>query len=174
MGQMERLACSVAFSFVPHSFTAMNNHQWVLKKFDELTNTELYRILKLRQDVFVLEQECLYPELDGKDQYCLHLWTEQDYEIIAYTRLVPPGLSYPQPSIGRVIVAKEARGTGISQALMQRSIETVREVFGPHEIQIGAQFHLKSFYQKLGFVQNSEPYPDYGILHIDMTRPMDK
>jgi ElaA protein len=118
-----------------------------------------------------LEQECLYPELDDKDFACLHLWTEQDDRIIAYTRLVPPGLSYPQASIGRVIVAEEARGTGLSKQLMIHSIESLYKEFGEGEIQIGAQFHLKSFYEKLGFKQISEPYPDYGILHIDMIKP---
>ncbi|MDR0265569.1 MAG: GNAT family N-acetyltransferase [Sphingobacterium sp.] len=144
--------------------------QWNLKKFDELSNKELYRILKLRMEVFVLEQECLYPELDDKDFACLHLWAEQEGSILAYTRLVPPGLSYPQASIGRVIVAEQARGTGLSQQLMISSIESVSKEFGVNDIQIGAQFHLKSFYEKLGFRQVSEPYPDYGILHIDMIK----
>lgn len=144
--------------------------QWNLKKFDELSNKELYRILKLRMEVFVLEQECLYPELDDKDFACLHLWAEQEGSILAYTRLVPPGLSYPQASIGRVIVAEQARGTGLSQQLMISSIESVAKEFGVNDIQIGAQFHLKSFYEKLGFRQVSEPYPDYGILHIDMIK----
>jgi len=144
--------------------------QWNLKKFDELNNKELYRILKLRTEVFILEQECLYPELDDKDFACLHLWAEQDNSILAYTRLVPPGLSYPQASIGRVIVAEQARGTGLSQQLMINSIESISREFGVNDIQIGAQFHLKSFYEKLGFKQTSEPYPDYGILHIDMIK----
>lgn len=144
--------------------------QWNLKRFDELNTKELYRILKLRMEVFVLEQECLYPELDDKDFACLHLWAEQDGSILAYTRLVPPGLSYPQASIGRVIVAEEARGTGLSQQLMITSIESVSKEFGVNDIQIGAQFHLKSFYEKLGFEQISDPYPDYGILHIDMIK----
>ncbi len=144
--------------------------QWNLKKFDELSNKELYRILKLRMEVFVLEQECLYPELDDKDFACLHLWAEQEGSILAYTRLVPPGLSYPQASIGRVIVAEQARGTGLSQQLMISSIESVAKEFGVNDIQIGAQFHLKSFYEKLGFEQVSDPYPDYGILHIDMIK----
>ena len=144
--------------------------QWNLKKFDELNNKELYRILKLRTEVFILEQECLYPELDDKDFACLHLWAEQDNSILAYTRLVPPGLSYPQASIGRVIVAEQARGTGLSQQLMINSIESIAREFGVNDIQIGAQFHLKSFYEKLGFEQTSEPYPDYGILHIDMIK----
>ncbi|WP_293906648.1 GNAT family N-acetyltransferase [Sphingobacterium sp. UBA5670] len=143
---------------------------WNLKKFDELSNKELYRILKLRMEVFVLEQECLYPELDDKDFACLHLWAEQDGGILAYTRLVPPGLSYPQASIGRVIVAEQARGTGLSQQLMITSIESISNEFGVNDIQIGAQFHLKSFYEKLGFEQISDPYPDYGILHIDMIK----
>lgn len=144
--------------------------QWNLKKFDELSNKELYRILKLRMEIFVLEQECLYPELDDKDFASLHLWAEQDGSILAYTRLVPPGLSYPQASIGRVIVAEQARGTGLSQLLMITSIESVSKEFGVNDIQIGAQFHLKSFYEKLGFEQISDPYPDYGILHIDMIK----
>ncbi|WP_333862354.1 GNAT family N-acetyltransferase [Sphingobacterium sp.] len=144
--------------------------KWNLKKFDELSNKELYRILKLRMEVFVLEQECLYPELDDKDFKCLHLWAEREGSILAYTRLVPPGLSYPQASIGRVIVAEQARGTGLSQQLMISSIESVSKEFGVNDIQIGAQFHLKSFYEKLGFQQVSDPYPDYGILHIDMIK----
>lgn len=146
-------------------------YNWKLRNFDDLTNRELYRILKLRTEVFILEQECLYPELDDKDYVCLHLWAEKEGKIVAYTRLVPAGISYPQLSIGRVIVAKEERGTGLSQLLMQRATTAIVAAFGSNDIQIGAQFHLKSFYEKLGFVQNSEPYPDYGILHIDMTKP---
>ncbi len=144
--------------------------QWKFKNFEALGNKELYRILKLRTEVFMLEQACLYPELDDKDDKCLHLWAEDGDTIVAYTRLVPPGLSYPQASIGRVIVAKEARGTGLSQQLMMNSIDAIAKEFHVNDIQIGAQFHLKSFYEKLGFKQVSEPYPDYGILHIDMIK----
>ncbi|UIR57215.1 GNAT family N-acetyltransferase [Sphingobacterium sp. SRCM116780] len=145
--------------------------RWNHKSFSQLSVEELYQILKLRVDVFVNEQQCFYPELDDKDQYSTHLWTENKGEIIAYARLVPPGISYPEPAIGRVITNPIFRGNRYGKLLVQKSINMIYEKHGKTPIQIGAQTHLKNFYGSFGFEQASDEYLDYGIPHIDMIKP---
>ncbi|WP_168926921.1 GNAT family N-acetyltransferase [Shewanella donghaensis] len=149
----------------------LNSIQWKLLSFNELSLDELYELLKLRVDVFVVEQNCPYPELDDKDRLPLtkHLLgvTEQG-EIIAYTRILAAGVSYDEASIGRVIVAEKGRGNGVAHDLMMRSINVVKESWPTQNIQIGAQQHLSDFYQQQGFTQSSEMYLEDGIPHIDM------
>lgn len=143
---------------------------WRQKPFDELTLEELYRILRLRQDVFILEQRCIYHDLDDKDQLSHHLMVWEGGRLAAYTRLIPPGVSFPDAaSIGRVVVAREFRGKGLGELLMRRSLEGVIALFGRQTIRISAQQHLHDFYRWLGFEQTSEPYMDAGIPHIQMT-----
>lgn len=143
---------------------------WQIKPFDALSLNELYRILQLRQEVFILEQACVYSDLDNKDQKSFHLMGWQGDALAAYTRLLPKGVSYPDAlSIGRVILAKDFRGIGLGEQLMMRSIEAIYERFGKDTIKIGAQQPLKAFYNGIGFEQTSEPYMDAGILHIEMT-----
>ena len=141
---------------------------WYCKKFDELTLHELYAIIKLRNAVFVVEQNCVFQDADDKDQFSFHVmgWIESD--LAAYTRLVPAGASYNESSIGRVITSANHRGEGIGRELMKKSIETLYSIWGRQPIRIGAQLHLKNFYGSLGFNQSSEVYIEDGIEHIEM------
>jgi ElaA protein len=143
---------------------------WIKKKFDELSVAELYTILRLRAEVFVVEQNCAYLDTDNKDQYCHHLMGWKDDELIAYTRLVPPGVSYEYPSIGRVVTSPTARRGGFGRMLMEKSIEETISLYGKTPIRIGAQLYLKDFYTSLGFITSSEIYLEDGIEHIEMTK----
>ncbi len=141
---------------------------WVCKTFDELSVDELYAILHLRSAVFVVEQNCVFQDADYKDKPSHHLMGWKEDVLVAYTRLVPPGVSYEEPSIGRVVTAITARGSGIGRTLMQQSITTCRKLFGNNVIRIGAQLYLKDFYASLGFVPTGGIYPEDGIDHIEM------
>ena len=144
---------------------------WRTLKFDQLTRDELYEILKLRVDVFVVEQNCPYPELDEKDRHpqAMHMLAQdRDGHLVAYCRVLPPGLSYPQASIGRVVVASSHRGQGLAEPLMQQALKKALANWPQAGIQIGAQEHLQKFYQRLGFINHSKVYLEDGIPHIDM------
>ena len=143
---------------------------WKLKTFDSLTPYELYAILRLRTEVFVVEQTCVFQDMDNKDQHCYHLMGWRDDLLIAYTRLVPPGIFYIEPSIGRVVSSPAARGNGIGKLLMKKSIEEVFHLYGKTPIKLGAQLYLKKFYESLGFIQTSGIYDEDGINHIEMMR----
>jgi ElaA protein len=143
--------------------------KWVVKKFDELSPGELYAILRLRSEVFVIEQNCVFLDMDNKDQLCHHLMVWQDEKLVGYTRLVPPGISYNLPSIGRVVTSPSVRGTGTGKFIMKKSIEEIYHLFGKTSICIGAQLYLKKFYEDFGFVQTSDVYDEDGIDHIEMT-----
>ena len=145
--------------------------QWNNVHFNQLTLDQLYDILKLRVDVFVVEQNCPYPELDDKDRHpeAQHLMgLDNQQNIVAYCRILPPGLSYPQASIGRVLIAQHARGQGLGEPLMQQAIQIALAQWPNMGIQIGAQERLTSFYQRLGFKAQSEMYLEDGIPHLDM------
>jgi ElaA protein len=142
---------------------------WNCKKFDELTPHELYAILQLRNIVFAVEQNCVYPDMDDRDQQSFHLMGWENEKLCAYTRLVPKGVSYKDhPAIGRVVTAPHARGKGAGKELMLQSIAKTIELFGNNSIKIGAQLYLKKFYESLGFVQTSDLYLEDGIEHIEM------
>ena len=143
---------------------------WKLKTFDSLTLYELYAILRLRTEVFVVEQTCVFQDMDNKDQHCYHLMGWRDDLLIAYTRLVPPDIFYKEPSIGRVVTSPAARGNGIGKLLMKKSIEEVFHLYGKTPIKLGAQLYLKKFYESLGFIQTSGIYDEDGINHIEMMR----
>jgi ElaA protein len=145
--------------------------EWLLKKFEALTPFELYSILQLRNEVFVVEQNCVFQDADDKDQASWHFMGIQDHKLVAYTRLVPPGISYEEPSIGRVVTSPIVRGTGIGKELMQHSIDECYRLFGNQAIKIGAQYYLKQFYGSLGFEQVSDIYLEDGIEHIYMVKP---
>ena len=142
--------------------------KWIFKSFTELTATELYAVLQLRNEVFVVEQNCVYQDADGKDQKCWHLMGWLGDELAAYTRIIPPGISYDEASIGRVVTAPKYRGTGLGIKLMEESIRNTFELFNCTSIKIGAQVYLTKFYQSLGFVQCSSEYLEDGIPHIEM------
>lgn len=141
---------------------------WKIYKFDELTAAELYEMLKLRVDVFVVEQNCPYPELDGLDQGAVHLAYKENEKVLAYARLIPGELKYGVPSIGRVIVSAEARGRGLARELMQISIDFIFSEWKPEEIRLQGQVYLKEFYQSFGFNPISDVYDEDGIPHLDM------
>jgi ElaA protein len=141
--------------------------------FEALTPEELYQILALRQEVFIVEQNCPYLDCDGKDLKSWHLsGKNSEGQLCAYTRLLPLGVSYPEfTSIGRVISASSARGTGAGRAIMQKSIEMTRFLFGNKPIRIGAQKYLLAFYESFGFIADGPDYLEDGIPHIEMFLP---
>ncbi|WJY27333.1 GNAT family N-acetyltransferase [Sporosarcina trichiuri] len=141
---------------------------WQLKRFEELTNTELYTILQERTAVFVVEQDCPYLEVDGKDQASHHLFKEDNGEILAYLRIVPAGTSYEETSIGRVFVKKEYRRQGLAQELMTRGLEFVEQELNETRVKIQAQDYLREFYGSFGFEPVSDTYLEDGIPHVDM------
>lgn len=144
--------------------------QWVLKKFDDLTPHQLYAVMQLRNEVFVVEQNCVFQDADDKDQDCYHLMGFQEAKLVSYTRLVPPGVIYPEISIGRVVTSPAVRRGGAGKLLMQKSIEFCYELFGAHPIKIGAQLYLQKFYESLGFRQISDTYLEDGIPHVYMRK----
>lgn len=141
-----------------------------VKTFLELTTNELYELLRLRSNVFVVEQNCVFLDLDNKDQIALHIIGQKNNEIVAYTRLFKQGNCYEEASIGRVVVKKEERKYGYGHDLMQFSIKTIKEKFNTSTIKIGAQTYLKKFYESHGFQQIEKEYIEDGIPHIYMIR----
>jgi ElaA protein len=141
---------------------------WKCKHFKELTVYELYSIMRLRSEVFVVEQNCVFLDADNKDQHCYHLCGWDHQTLVAYSRIVPPSLTYDEPSIGRVITAHEYRRSGAGRMLMQKAIEECLLIFDKKNIKIGAQLYLKKFYESLGFRQCSEVYLEDDIKHIEM------
>ena len=146
----------------------MNEITWRYKSFDELTSSELYEILKIRSEVFIVEQNCPYQDVDGKDAKSFHLrgWIED--LPVAYVRIIPPGISYKEASIGRVLTVMSQRKNGTGKLLMEKAIEHTLREFNVTEIKIGAQLYLEKFYKSLGFNQTSPQYLEDGIPHIEM------
>ena len=145
-------------------------YKWTLKAFDALTPKELYDLLRLRSEVFVVEQQCIFLDMDNKDQFSLHLMGYDGDILVASTRLIAPGKVYDQMSIGRVVTSPAYRGKGAGRELMTVSIEKCKAHFGSGPIKIGAQLYLKKFYESLGFVASSDIYDEDGIDHIEMIR----
>jgi len=143
---------------------------WLYKSFDELTTRELYAILHLRSEVFVVEQNCAYQDVDHKDLKSFHLMAFDGDILAAYSRILPPGVSFEEASIGRVITASSYRGKGIGVVLIEKSIVAAKTSFNAKQIKIGAQLYLKKFYENVGFAQTSDVYLEDGIEHIDMLR----
>ena len=140
---------------------------WHIKKFDELSLNELYGILQLRSEVFVVEQDCVYQDLDDKDQVSCHLFLEDDGEIIAVSRIIPEGISYDEMSIGRVVVKKSHRGKGFSKAMMEKAIGYIINDLDKSKIRLSGQAYLEKFYTDLGFERVSDCYLEDGIDHFE-------
>ncbi|CAN7525834.1 GNAT family N-acetyltransferase [Rhizobacter sp. LjRoot28] len=143
---------------------------WHHQRFDELDAATLYAILRLRSEVFVVEQQCVYGDVDGKDARAHHVWAMDGDHLVAYARVLAPGVSFDEASIGRVVTAPRYRSIGAGGLLVARSIEACERSFGPQAIRIGAQSHLQRFYGRFGFVACSDEYVEDGIPHIDMLR----
>lgn len=141
-----------------------------VKTFQELTTQELYDILRLRSEVFVVEQDCVYQDIDGKDQKALHIIGYQNHKIIAYTRAFKPGDYFEYASIGRVVVSENERAYKYGYDIMNATIEAVKHQFGVTTIKISAQTYLKRFYNNLQFFEVGEVYLEDGIPHIGMIR----
>jgi len=147
------------------------NLRWVTKTFTELTVDELYAILRLRSEVFVVEQNCIFLDLDNNDQKAYHTIGFLGEEVVATTRLFDKNIMYDSyQSIGRVVTAPKHRGLSIGKALMQYSISECERLFGKGPIKIGAQLYLKKFYNEQGFEQSGEVYIEDEIDHIPMIR----
>lgn len=146
--------------------------EWFNKTFAALSTEELYQIVQLRQQVFVVEQNCVYLDADGYDRAALHLFAVQQGCVVAYCRLLPPGLKYQEASIGRVCTALAKRGSGLGRELMQRALILVSASYASEsvrvDIRISAQLYLQNFYSSLGFTAVSAPYDEDGIPHIEM------
>lgn len=142
---------------------------WTCTIFSDLTNMELYKILQLRNEVFIVEQNCPYPDCDEKDFAAYHLCAWQNNQLVAYSRLLSPGISFPEKaSIGRVLTAHSARRHNLGKELMARSIREIYTLFGRVDIIISAQYYLKNFYESFFFIQASEIYLEDDIPHIKM------
>ncbi len=143
---------------------------WHIKTFDALNKRELHDILQLRSEVFVVEQDCVYQDIDGKDQMALHVFCVSGEKIRAYARLFKRGDYFEEASIGRVVVSKEARKGGVGHQLIQKSIKAVAERFGTATIKISAQTYLINFYKQHGFREVGEEYLEDGIPHVAMIK----
>ena len=147
---------------------------WTWQHFDELSGADLYQVMASRQDVFILEQRCLYQDMDGLDQGAHHLlgWREVEgrRRLAAYLRCLAPGAKYTEMSLGRVVTTAAARGGGVGRLLLEQGIAHALRQHPGHRIKIGAQQHLERFYASFGFETISDPYDEDGIMHIDMLR----
>jgi ElaA protein len=148
----------------------MSEHEvhWQCLGFEALNTHELYGILHLRQQVFIVEQDCIYQDLDNLDQLSLHLCANRADELLAYLRCLPPGLSYEESSMGRIVTSPVARELKLGRELVRRGIELNFNTWPDSDILIGAQAYLENFYREFGFETVTEPYDEDGISHIKM------
>lgn len=142
--------------------------KWLTKKFEALSPQEIYKIWHIRELVFIVEQNCVYLDCDGKDLSAKHLMGFDGSRLVAYLRVTPPGSRFPEYSLGRILTHPDVRGTGIGKELMRRGIEYIKKNYGEQPIRISAQAHLKRFYSSFGFQQVSEEYLEDEIPHIEM------
>ena len=153
----------------------MHHIHWIVQTFHQLERDQLYELLQLRVDVFVVEQHCAYPELDDHDRHAetRHLSGRDAMgQLIAYARVIPPGLSFAEVSIGRFVVKKEARGEGVGHQLLCEGLKEIESIWPGTAVKVSAQDYLQKFYERYGFVPVSEVYLDYGVPHITMVRKM--
>lgn len=142
----------------------------ITKTFSELSTLQLYAILQLRSEVFVVEQDCVYQDIDDKDQKALHVIGIKNDKVVAYTRIFKPGDYFTEASIGRVVVAKSERSFGYGYQIMEDSIRTIKNIFNQTAIKVSAQLYLNKFYSSLGFQQAGDTYLEDGIPHIAMIK----
>jgi ElaA protein len=162
---------SDARSGAPERFTSSETVRWTWARFDGLGSADLYDALALRARVFVVEQRCAYLDPDGADRSSAHLLGRNAAgALVAYLRVVDPGVKFAEPSIGRVVTAPEVRGSGAGRALMSQGIARCMAAWPGRGIRIGAQAHLAPFYASLGFIVTGEPYDEDGIPHVEMWR----
>ena len=145
------------------------NERIILKNFSELSNSELYKILQLRIEVFTVEQDCAYQDLDDRDKDCRHLWLEEDGVILSYVRINPPGTRFPEPSLGRIVTKETARKKGYAETLIKKGLEVIQADYAM-PTKISAQSYLEEYYSKFGFVKCSEEYLEDNIPHIEMIK----
>lgn len=148
----------------------MENITWVIKSFEELSTKELYEILKVRQEVFVVEQTCYYLDADGSDEKALHLWAEKQGKIVAYCRIFSQGIKYPETSIGRVLTHPDARNLSLGKILMSFALQAIEIRFKTKECRISAQDYLLDFYKNFGFTDTGKKYLEDDIPHTEMVR----
>ena len=141
---------------------------WRFVAFDELTLRELYELLQLRTEVFTVEQNCVFQDIDGADDQAMHLLGTQNNQLVAYARCFPAGVKFAEASIGRVVTRSLARGSGLGHLLIQQAVSSVCALWGPQPIRIGAQARLKAYYSGHGFVDVGVPYIEDGIDHLEM------
>lgn len=145
---------------------------WRFAHFDALTPAELYAITQARIAVFIVEQTCPYQDADGADPQCHHLWTlAEGGDVAAYLRIVPPGVKYAEPSLGRILTTSAGRGTGLGRALVIEGIRRIEALYGAQPIRIGAQRYLLAFYESFGFERTGYDYDEDEIPHSEMLRP---
>lgn len=148
----------------------MSNIIWKIKSFEEITTSELYEIIKARVDVFVVEQNCPYPDLDDYDQKAIHLWAEHDNTVLAYCRIFDKGIKYNETSIGRVLTSEKGRGKNLGKQLIQYAVETIENRYKTSEVRISAQDYLLKFYSYFGFEDTEKKYLEDNIPHTEMFR----
>ena len=149
----------------------MNGLRWTWYRWEELTPDVLYALLRLRSAIFVVEQDCVFPEMDGRDPQCEHLCgTDASGALVAYLRLVPPAVRTKEVSLGRIVVAKAARGAGLGRAVTREGLARCAQRYPGQPVKVSAQQHLEAFYASLGFARTGAPYDEDGILHVDMVK----
>jgi len=147
------------------------NCLWQTLTFAQLSQEQLYAVLRLRQEVFAVEQQSIYLDLDGLDQQAVHMLCTRDEQLLAYQRCLPPGLRYPESSLGRIVVCPSARSQHLGKELVQRGISYNLETWPESDICISAQAHLKNFYRDLGFAAQGDVYDEDDIPHLQMQYP---
>lgn len=146
----------------------MTELNWVIREYDDLNIDELFEMYHLRQRVFIVEQDCAYQDCDLKDKQAFHVFAYRNKVLVGYLRILKPGVSYNEPSIGRVVVCPSSRGEGIGRILMKKGLEYTQDLFKSSDIRISAQKYLVPFYESLDFVTVGESYLEDGIPHIEM------
>lgn len=146
--------------------------QTEIKTFDQLTNNELYEALRLRAEVFIVEQDCVYQDLDGKDQKAIHILAKKDQNLVAYARIFRGGDYFEEASIGRILVGFNARGTGIGKQIVSASERAIMKVYNENIIKLSAQSYLQKFYTEMGYKATGTEYMEDGIPHINMVKKL--